>query len=572
MLKKFFVLLLKTFPLRFFCDYIKLRKRRLLRESMRGYRELKKQEKFSRISSIRIEIEKERFPYISKQLNKTIFFNQKINPEVAVKQYLLTRYVLDRNLDLKMLASVKSKNKFFTISLPTEWRGVLALNGMKIRKAQSEVAWRLRVFTSWGRSVVEIILFLLRSLTQVIRRTTILKNESAHFEGLSRNCLPQFGKDGQSFDVISWYLQWDNRNRNVKSIYHNVVGLSDADVNGVKVTSTAHLVPLAPNIRLILYLFVWSLHAASKAFFDLLCGRWWNVVLLGESFKALVIQKLPLDILAKDYLFQSNWTYRPLWTYEAEERGSRVLFYFYSTNSEGVKTKTGYKPVDFDWRSITWSHYLVWDAFQAAFIRQVIPLGQHIEVVGPIWLQNSHKDMPVVKPRSIAVFDVQPLRHSAYHVLGAPMEYYVPQNCIQFMKEIYLVARESGYQLVWKRKRKIGKLLHPAFMRFSCEFANLDGVVIVDEEISAVRVIKATELNISMPFTSTAILGKSMNKRGCYFDPSGVVFSDDRGAHGVDIVSGISELRRWVLTQEAIDCNQQSILPLEKRIGHDTLS
>lgn len=549
MLKKFFALQFKSFGPRFFCDYIKLKECRLLRESMRGYRELKRQENLSRIASIRIDIGKVIFSFTSKNINETIFFNKEIKPDVAIKQYLLSKYLLDRNLNLKILASVKSKDKFFTISLPKEWRVILALNGIKIRETQSEVIWRLRVFTSWGRSVIGIILYLVMSLAKVSKKAAILKNETAYFEGLSNKCLPQFGGDGQSYDVVSWYLQWENRNKNVECIQHNVVGLSDTEVNGVKVTPNAHLVPLAPNISLVLYFFVWSLSAASKAFIDLLCGRWWNVVLLGESFKAKVIQKLPVDALAKDYLFQSNWIYRPLWTYIAEVRGSRVLFYFYSTNSEGVKTKSGYKPVDFDWRSMTWSHYLVWDTFQADFLRQVIPICQHIEVVGPIWFQNSDKDMPVVQPKSIAVFDIQPVRHSAYHVLGAPMEYYVPQNCIRFMREIYLVARESGYQLVWKRKRKIGKMLHPEFMSFIREFENLDGVVTVDEEISAVRVIKATELHISMPFTSTAILGKSMNKRGCYYDPSGNLFSDDKGAHGIKIISGITELKKWISMQ-----------------------
>ena len=55
----------------------------------------------------------------------------------------------------------------------------------------------------------------------------------------------------------------------------------------------------------------------------------------------------PSKFLAEEYMFHS-WTYRPLWTYEAERKGSRIILYLYSTNNEGFKTENGYRPPYFD--------------------------------------------------------------------------------------------------------------------------------------------------------------------------------------------------------------------------------
>jgi polysaccharide biosynthesis PFTS motif protein len=51
---------------------------------------------------------------------------------------------------------------------------------------------------------------------------------------------------------------------------------------------------------------------------------------------------------------------------------------------------------------------------------------------------------------------------------------------------------------------------------------------------------------ISMPFTSTAIIASELGKPSCYFDPTGIIQQDDRGAHGIPVVCGIDELRCWV--------------------------
>lgn len=62
--------------------------------------------------------------------------------------------------------------------------------------------------------------------------------------------------------------------------------------------------------------------------------------MLTESLKRFQIKKNKKNNLAKKYYFnQSSHIYRPLWTYEAEKKGSEIIFYFYSTNHNYIFQK-----------------------------------------------------------------------------------------------------------------------------------------------------------------------------------------------------------------------------------------
>ena len=49
-----------------------------------------------------------------------------------------------------------------------------------------------------------------------------------------------------------------------------------------------------------------------------------------------------------------------------------------------------------------------------------------------------------------------------------------------------------------------------------------------------------------MPFTSTALIARELNKPTCYYDPTEVILKDDRAAHGIEIISGREELALWL--------------------------
>jgi polysaccharide biosynthesis PFTS motif protein len=190
---------------------------------------------------------------------------------------------------------------------------------------------------------------------------------------------------------------------------------------------------------------------------------------------------------------------------------------------------------------------LVWDEYQADFIKRAIGSSYNIYIVGPIYFSDSSKQF--ILPDSIeviSVFDVQPVRDSIYQFLGLPVEYYIPETSKQFLSDIHGVLKGKGVKMILKRKRNIGKLVHSGYSNFLSKLAKSEYLLEADPDLSARRIIEKSTLVISMPFTSTAIIAKELGKPSIYYDPHGMIQKDDRAAHGIQVVSGYKELENWI--------------------------
>jgi polysaccharide biosynthesis PFTS motif protein len=291
----------------------------------------------------------------------------------------------------------------------------------------------------------------------------------------------------------------------------------------------------------------WSVVAVAIATADLFRGRWWHALLLSQASTATTVRLLPAGDLARDYLFHmAAHIYRPLWTYEAERRGARVILYNYSTNIETFKRADGYPTQANSWQVTTWPRCLVWDQGQAEFFARMTGGRTTIQVVGPIWFSTSPLMLGAVPTLAVAVFDVQPHRASWYQLLGMGDEFYTPSTVNQFLLDAHRAVGEAGATMILKRKRDIGRQQHPSYAAVGRRLEKAGHFLAVDPSIAATKVIAESRAVISLPFTSTALLGRAMGKPSVYYDPLGTVQRDDRAAHGVPVVIGYEELARWV--------------------------
>jgi polysaccharide biosynthesis PFTS motif protein len=303
------------------------------------------------------------------------------------------------------------------------------------------------------------------------------------------------------------------------------------------------------------------LSAAFLSAADALRGHWWHALLLAEAAKANMIQLAEADALATDYLFHYSGTvYRPMWTYEAEKKGSRILCYFYST-SEQVKLPEGYESQRYEWGVASWPTYLVWDSYQAAQVRREMNEDATIKVVGPIWFSTSSLEPPTLSDKSIAVFDVEPHRNAAHFGFSTLAEYVGkhPNFQVRFLEDIYTVLSEFGIMMAFKGKRDIGNRGVKKYKNLVQQLAQSNNAILIDSNISALKLIERCKGIISMPFTSTALYMRDQGIPSIYYDPVSWLQKDDRGAHGIPILSGIDELREWVRSSFAAPSSVQSV-------------
>ena len=512
---------------------------------MRGYRQLKKTGGLARIAEAKQALTELFLDRVNRGLSATVMGQGGGVGEAVVRQYLLLR-VGGLNLNRALLVSLGRKDGRVVFGLPREWRELLARYGFKVARFRSGLLWQLYVAALLGYGLLQIGKVGLAGLFSREAKCPPGKTQVA-FVDLGPGNLPQQVEGSRSHDVVSWYLQWPGRASGIESVRHTVAGAQPARVAGVEVLPARRLLPDLASVRAVAGYACWGVRAGIIAAVDCLRGRWWHALLLNQAALAAQVRELPAEALAKEYLFHnSGWIYRPLWTYEAEARGATISFYFYSTNCESFKRPEGYPPMPYGWKAMTWPRYLVWNEEQADFVRRAVGESAGIEIVGTVWFQSSGTAMPKLDRPGVGVFDVTPHRASRYCLLGLDREYYTPAVANPFLAQVSDVVSRHGLTMVWKRKRNIGRMAHPHYRRLADRLARESHVVLVEPDISAIRVIEACVAVVSMPFTSTALIAREMGKPSVYYDPDGLVQRDDRAAHSIPILLGKEELDAWL--------------------------
>jgi polysaccharide biosynthesis PFTS motif protein len=532
-----------TFLFRF--SRIHARGRSRLRTMMRGYIQLKRESRIGVVRNLKSALVDCRHNVVDKQSSPIIFGIAVQSPERTVRQYMMAHFA-GATMNRAILHLLGSKCPL-VLPLPRAWQSIFTSQGLKVNHWASTLAWYTTIVKYFGRSILIALQLLLRLIAA--QSKPLVPSHYAYFHDLTVDNLPLPIRQGCSYDICSWYAQWNGRVRSVEYVRHNVRRTVPVKAGELQVEYSDPPFLLLRGIPEIIWFTGWLLIATLLSAIDLLRGRWWHALMLGEAAKAKAVSLCTPEQLALDYLFHfSGSSYRPLWTYEAEKHGARIACYFYSC-SEQPKLKSGYESQDFEWGAANWPLYLVWDEYQAMQLRRSISLMPNIQITGPIWFSDSIEDSLKIPSRSIAVFNIEAHR-PALHFGFSTLEDYVsahPDFNERFLWDVQQVLAEQSLIMAFKRKREIGERQRKRDKKLYKEISAQENVVMVKPSLAALNLIKQCEGIISFPFTSTALYLREHNIPSAYYDPTGWIQPDDRAAHGIPILIGIGELRDWVI-------------------------
>lgn len=521
-------------------------KRNTIRNMMRGYHILRKENKLSLILQVKEDIANQKINIISKQTSTFFFGASQKHAELSLRQYLVVN-LANNHFNTELLASIGRGDRKVYYPVPPVWVPILEKYNFKVSFLSSSILFYVfslkMVFKGYAYSII----FIFKSILKKNPINNIQKTTSVYFDSLSKSNLP---RKENSFSIINWYLNFTSEKLKITNVFHNLnnesnIKLENAIISGVDFPSFY----INQNKNLLIFLF-WLIASFVRLPYELAKRRWWHLLFFYESVKAATFRYQNPGLILKHYLFHnSNWIYRPIWTYEAEKMGGEILFYFYSTNCESFKQPTGYPVQSNTWQLMNWPNFLVWDEYQADFVRRAIGtrIQSRIQVVGNIVFNTISPSDFDISDGGICVFDVQPFRDSIYQTFGIDYEYYTPENACGFLTDILEVVRETNNKMIFKQKRNIGKMAHPVYRKLLQDMSTSESYIGVPPEISAEQIISKCQAVISMPFTSTAIIGKIEGKPSVYYDPYGKVLKSDRASHGVEIIIGKDELRTWLL-------------------------
>ncbi len=524
-------------------NYCKKYRNRRLRSIMRGYEILKQQDQLDLIVNLKEQITNSSLNLPKDKISSRIFGAGKANAEIIIKQYLISQ-ILGLKFNSTILYSISNSSYQIAYPLPLIWINILKENNLNVSKIKCLVLFYFYCLKMILNGIGYGCFLLLNSFLKInVKKISNIKNGIVYFDSLT---ISNISPHRESQNIINWYLQWEEKINNLKYIHHGVNDVDEYSLDNVTVRYYSRTVVVLSSVkRIIKYLFV-LFFSSLQSLINLLKGRWWNAAIFHEAAKSLAMKNQDPIFVANQYLFHnSGWLYRPLWTYEAALKGSEIIFYFYSTNCESFQ-KPNKKFIQANsWQIINWPKYLVWDEFQANFVEKRDIHNPIINITGPIWFSSVPMNLDKLPHNAIAVFDVQPVRDSIYKTLGIDYEYYTAETAIHFLADIYELSAIKNKDVVFKRKREIGKSAHPVYRNFLKTFENSPNIFFLDPNLSPEMIIKNCIGVISMPFTSTALIAKKIGKPTIFYDPLGKVQKNDPAAHSVEIIQGKEELSIW---------------------------
>ena len=510
---------------------------------MRGYRVLKQNGQLDKISLLKQELTEQELDLTNQELSPYLIGAAFPFSKVAIRQYLLLR-IGGFGLNKALLFSLGQHDGKVIFPLPKEWRTTIRMHGFNVANARSSILWQFYIFGALLYGALQIAKVFSSGLKNLIHQPKKSKTH-VYFANLNPSNLPHVLNGLQSYDIVSWYLQWNGRPKTIEAVHHSVPNILNRVIGQIDLVFQSEMLPSLFGWKASIKYITWGLVAFFIALVDLLRGRWWHALLLNQAALSAQVRYLSKAKLASEYLFH-NWIYRPLWTYDAEVTGSKIFFYFYSTNCESFKTTQEDPPILYGWKATTWPNYLVWDKWQADFVKKFAGSNSEIYQVGPIWFSSSvTRKIPELE-NTIAIFDVQPIRDSMYKTLGVINEYYTPAIANLFLSDISYVLTNADLEMVLKRKRNIGNLLHRSYQKNIDILKSNKNLIEIDCDIAASEIINRCLAVISMPFTSTALIARELGKPSVYYDSSGLISKHDVAAHGIPILTHRSELRDWI--------------------------
>jgi len=435
-----------------------------------------------------------------------------------------------------------------TFPLPSQWFTILRKYEIKINTLFSSFHWIYFIVIHYFKGVIYIFktYFSFFDLTNNYNYNKKLK-KSITFDDLI-DCQFPTNNNLFSHDIFTWFT--DFKSTNYYLIHNNI--RFNYKLYNKNIKYNHYIIPPLNSLLTFLKFLFWSLYIISYTFIQLLLNKWWYPLLLTEIVKTkrFELQKNH-KFISEEYYFCSEWVYRPLWTYYLEKHlQKKIIFYFYSTNSEGFKTKNGYKPHDFDWRIISWPIYLVWDDYQKIFIKKYAKRNPEFIISGPVYFQAKIVELPKLlnNLNTIVIFDIPPFRPYQYKKLGLPYNYHTYEITCKFLDDIIYVSEKLNLNIFFKRKRKSFSNYHDKrYQKYITKLIiNNKNIYEIDPDLSAFHVISHTSASISFPFTSTALISKHLQKPSCYYDPSELLYKDDNGSHGITILSSRIELYHWL--------------------------
>ena len=511
------------------------------RSIMRGYRYLKNVGQLDKIDELKKNICANKLNLKNRTYHKLFFFNIPSNQnELVIRQYLISKK-LCLNFNEMLLSYFGNNNSKFSYAIPFEWILRISKEGIRVNFFISKIKFLIFSIFQLIRSFI----YFLYILRNSIKQNNLPKN-AIYVDSVPIKVIKDFSN---KYNIINWLKQYTNTK--------NLSLFIDQNLNSKNIYKTKNkkLVVNNPfcfiNSKFLIIRFIlWYFMAFISCLVDTLFYEGYMALIIRESIKCKVFEFNKLERNIKYAFFNnSQYFYKPIWTYLAEKNNVDVIFYFYSTNNNQLSFKTfnNLKYITYyGWDLITWKNFLVWNKYQADFVKLFIKK-PNTKIVGPIPYQDSYSNRLKIlndNINSITLFDEPPFRDSFYQTFGEKIEYEIPEIAIKFISNIIDICDENNLRILFKTKR-FSKKHHKKYISY-LKNISYKKFHLIDSNVSAFRLINSSIATISAPYASTSEIAKSLSIPSCYYDPTGMLIATKMETNGIFTIRSKKELSNWI--------------------------
>lgn len=468
--------------------------------------------------------------------------------ELAIRQYV-TNTILGVEFTKQLILS-KENFKSIIHPLPYEYLLFLKNKKYKVSFLGSLFLWYLFIIYKFFLSIIFFIKYFVYNILSFNQNS--FQNNSIYFVDLSYKNFPQkeFINE-KSFNIFEWYCE---KHSYSKYIYHNVKEYKkiNYDIDTNKILYKNYIPNL--NFKKFLLFFVYSIFLIFLSFFKLIVGKWWDALMLKEKLLELIFFYSDKTNLSKKYLFSNSMiNYRPLWTYIAETKGVEIVMYYYSSNDQPICpiSKTSIHGLDFP--NINWPIYYCWDKYQINEIKKIKYSNKSkFFEFGSINFESNPKKLPKLPNIFIAIFDFEPhkiesyVSYQTYNDAGYTFHPYAVKINEKLIIDTIKIAKSMNITVVHKPKRDIGNKRTDAYKKLLIDLNKYDNYIRLDPKFNAYSLISKSKICITQPFTSTALMAKSLNKHSVYYDPLKRISKTDPAKRDIEIIQSSHELKNFI--------------------------
>jgi polysaccharide biosynthesis PFTS motif protein len=464
--------------------------------------------------------------------------------------YLLTSFAFNR-----AVASYYASGSNFVFPLDKEWQNIFIEYGIEINQNACSFLWESYKVILIIKSFISYFKFLFTSVLEKLKHSKKVNSKNnnfinVYFYDISDRNLPSLNNDILEKNIVTWYKK-NIINDNKINVIHNVKNFNH--INDFNLD----------------YAFTYSKNLFFKPliFAELKNLFWWINLLLkniinpsftlsllvnfNEILKAKRVDDLNSDLELNAVVFNNSiGSIKPLWAVVLERSDVRIDYCFYACNAEPVDIE-GNLPIDGFWAIATWENYYVVDQYQKNQLEnQLMHKFTRIIFETIPWWADVSTSIPLTNKKTISLFDT--ILHNNLYIPASINQcgWYKSEVAILYLQTILEVARELDIIVLYKIKRirnkKIRNKEHWDYIqRALAEYR--ENIILINDKISAERLIQGTDITVSKPLSTTAIIAKNIKKPSIFFDPTRMISSSDPALRSIPILSNKAGLKSYII-------------------------